>query len=88
MYREIVSAGREKAVYGTAYKTAYWLGDQLTAEEKAKVLAAMTERGNQVLDVLKNLDFLTHPFSNHEGRNFAWQLDFLLNQQGRGKFAR
>ena len=45
---------------------------KLTPEEKAKVLAAMTERGNQVLEVLKQQDFLTHPFSNHEGRVLAF----------------
>ena len=32
----------------------------------------MTERGNQVLELLKRIDFLTHPFSNHEGRVLAF----------------
>jgi len=49
-----------------------WVGGQLTAGEKAKVLAAMTERGNQVLELLQRIDFLTHPFSNHEGRVLAF----------------
>jgi len=49
-----------------------WVGSELTADEKAKVLAAMTERGNQVLAVLHQQDFLTHPFSNHEGRVLAF----------------
>ncbi len=49
-----------------------WAGSELTPSEKAKVLAAMTERGNQVLELLKKIDFLTHPFSNHEGRVLAF----------------
>jgi len=49
-----------------------WVGDQLTAEEKAKVLSVMTERGNQVLELLQKIDFLTHPYSNHEGRVLAF----------------
>ncbi len=49
-----------------------WVGDQLTGEERAKVLSAMAERGNQVLELLKRIDFLTHPFSNHEGRVLAF----------------
>lgn len=49
-----------------------WIGDRLTSSERAKVIAAMTERGNQVLDLLKRIDFQTHPFSNHEGRVLAF----------------
>ena len=49
-----------------------WAGDQLTAEERAKVLAAMRERGNQVLDLLQRIDSRTHPFSNHEGGVLAF----------------
>jgi hypothetical protein len=49
-----------------------WIGDKLTVEERARVIASMTERGNQVLALLKEQDFLSHPFSNHEGRVLAF----------------
>ena len=49
-----------------------WIGDTLTPEERQKVLASMTERGNQVLRVLENEDFLSHPFGNHSGRAIAF----------------
>jgi hypothetical protein len=49
-----------------------WMGDKLSTEERARVLAVMNERGNQVLQVLHKQDFLTHPFSNHEGRVLAF----------------
>ncbi len=49
-----------------------WIGGELTAEERAKVLAVMPERGNQVLRLLKKQDFLSHPFENHEGRVLAF----------------
>jgi len=49
-----------------------WIGDKLTPEERKKVLASMTERGNQVLALLRAQDFLSHPFSNHEGRVLAF----------------
>jgi hypothetical protein len=50
-----------------------WVGDQLSAEERRRILASMTERGNQVLQLLQhNIDFLSHPFSNHEGRVLAF----------------
>ncbi|MCX6623087.1 MAG: DUF4962 domain-containing protein [Acidobacteria bacterium] len=49
-----------------------WIGDQFTPEERAKVLAAMTERGNQVLLHLQKEEFLTHPFPNHSGRVLAF----------------
>ena len=45
-----------------------WMGDQLSAEERRKVLAVTRERGTQIIDLLHKQDFLTHPFSNHEGR--------------------
>ena len=40
--------------------------------ERARVLVIMPERGNQVLRLLKKQGFLTHPFSNHEGRVLAF----------------
>ncbi len=49
-----------------------WIGDQLTPAERAKVLAVMAERGDQDLRVLEKQDFLSHPFSNHQGRTLAF----------------
>jgi hypothetical protein len=49
-----------------------WIGDELTPAERARVLAVVPERGNQVLRLLKKQDFLSHPFSNHEGRVLAF----------------
>ena len=49
-----------------------WMGGELTAEERAKVLASVTERGNQVLRKLRSQDFLSHPFDNHSGRAIAF----------------
>ncbi|MCX6621519.1 MAG: hypothetical protein NTY38_10645, partial [Acidobacteria bacterium] len=49
-----------------------WMGDQLTPAERATVLAAVTERGNQVLRKLEADDFLSHPFNNHSGRVLAF----------------
>ena len=36
------------------------------------MLAAVTERGNQVLRTLRLQDFLSHPFNNHSGRAVAF----------------
>lgn len=49
-----------------------WVGPELTAEERERVLAVMPERGNQVLRLLHEQDFHTHPFENHEGRVLAF----------------
>jgi hypothetical protein len=49
-----------------------WIGNDLTPKERARILAVMPERGNQVLRLLKKQDFLSHPFSNHEGRVLAF----------------
>jgi hypothetical protein len=49
-----------------------WMGGELTPAERAKVLASVTERGNQVLRVLQQQDFLSHPFNNHSGRAIAF----------------
>ncbi len=49
-----------------------WIGDQLRPEEREGVLGVMTERGNQVLRLLKQQDFLSHPFDNHSGRVIAF----------------
>jgi hypothetical protein len=49
-----------------------WIGGELTAEERAKVLASIRERGNQVLRKLTADDFLSHPFNNHSGRVIAF----------------
>ena len=50
-----------------------WMGDQLSPEERARVLASIKERGNQVLELLEEKDdFLSHPYSNHGGRVLAF----------------
>ncbi len=49
-----------------------WVGDTLEPGEREKVLASMTERGNQVLRTLEEEDFLTHPYGNHSGRAIAF----------------
>jgi hypothetical protein len=59
-----------------------WMGDKLSPAERAKVLAAMTERGNQVLRKLYEEDFLSHPFNNHEGRSLAFLGDAGLSFLG------
>jgi len=49
-----------------------WIEDHLSEEEKKKVYESITERGNQVLALLEHQDFLSKPFSNHEGRVLAF----------------
>ena len=49
-----------------------WIGDRLTPAERARVLAVIAERGNQVLRKLAQDDFLSHPFNNHSGRVLAF----------------
>jgi hypothetical protein len=49
-----------------------WIGNDLSPAERGRVLAVMPERGNQVLRLLGKQDFLSHPFSNHEGRVLAF----------------
>jgi hypothetical protein len=49
-----------------------WIGSRLPAHERARVIAVMTERGNQVLRKLEADDFLSHPFNNHSGRAIAF----------------
>jgi hypothetical protein len=49
-----------------------WMGDRLSPAERDEVLAAMRERGNQVLETLQKEDFLSHPFENHDGRVLAF----------------
>jgi hypothetical protein len=49
-----------------------WIGARLNADERARVIACMTERGNQVLQTLRQQDFLSHPFDNHSGRVIAF----------------
>jgi len=49
-----------------------WIGSELSPAERSRVLAVMPERGNQVLRLLRKQDFLSHPFSNHEGRVLAF----------------
>jgi hypothetical protein len=45
-----------------------WMGEQLDDEERQKVLDVARERGTQIMELLRKQDFLTHPYSNHEGR--------------------
>ena len=69
------SEGNDEASMPVLERMAFawdWIGDELTAEERAKVLAVIPERGNQVLRKLKDQDFLSHPFENHEGRVLAF----------------
>jgi hypothetical protein len=49
-----------------------WVGGHFTPEERERILAVMTERGNQVLRKLESDDFLSHPFNNHSGRAIAF----------------
>jgi len=69
------SEGNDEASMPMLERMSYawdWMGDKLTPEEKRRVLEVMTERGNQVLRLLHKQDFLSHPFSNHEGRVLAF----------------
>ncbi|HNY38830.1 MAG TPA: DUF4962 domain-containing protein [Bryobacteraceae bacterium] len=59
-----------------------WIGDEFTPEERAKVLASMTERGNQVLLHLQKEEFLSFPFPNHSGRVLAFLGDAGLSFLG------
>jgi len=49
-----------------------WIGEELSPEERKIVLEVMTERGNQLLALLHEQDFLSCPFENHEGRSLAF----------------
>lgn len=69
------SEGNDEASMPVLERMAFawdWIGTELTPVERARVLAVMPERGNQVLRLLKKQDFLSHPFSNHEGRSLAF----------------
>ncbi|MCP5113847.1 MAG: DUF4962 domain-containing protein, partial [bacterium] len=69
------SEGNDEASMPVLERMAFawdWIGDELTEEERAKVLSVMPERGNQVLRKLKSQDFHSHPFENHEGRVLAF----------------
>ncbi|MBN2289876.1 MAG: DUF4962 domain-containing protein [Candidatus Glassbacteria bacterium] len=49
-----------------------WLAGELSPREKELVLGSLRERGDQVLEVLQQHDFLSNPWSNHEGRVLAF----------------
>ncbi|MCW5977112.1 MAG: DUF4962 domain-containing protein [Bryobacteraceae bacterium] len=69
------SEGNDEASMPLLERVAFawdWIGHELTPAERARVLAVMPERGNQVLRLLKKQDFLSHPFENHEGRVLAF----------------
>jgi hypothetical protein len=69
------SEGNDEASMPVLERMAFawdWIGGELTPKERARVLAVMPERGNQVLRLLRKQDFLSHPFSNHEGRVLAF----------------
>ncbi|MCP5118795.1 MAG: DUF4962 domain-containing protein, partial [bacterium] len=69
------SEGNDEASMPVLERMAFawdWIGHELTPEERAKVLSVMSERGNQVLRKLKEQDFHSHPFENHEGRVLAF----------------
>ncbi|MBE0656107.1 MAG: DUF4962 domain-containing protein [Bryobacteraceae bacterium] len=59
-----------------------WIGGEFTPQERAKILAVMTERGNQVLLHLQKEEFLSHPFPNHSGRVLAFLGDAGLSFLG------
>ena len=69
------SEGNDEASMPVLERMAFawdWIGTELNPAERARVLAVMPERGNQVLRLLRKQDFLSHPFSNHEGRVLAF----------------
>ncbi len=69
------SEGNDEASMPVLERMAFawdWIGDELSAAERDRVLAVIPERGNQVLRLLRKQDFLSHPFSNHEGRVLAF----------------
>lgn len=49
-----------------------WIGESLSEEDKGRIFDSIEERGNQVLALLEEQDFLSNPFSNHEGRVLAF----------------
>jgi len=49
-----------------------WLAEELTEEEKAAVLASLQARGSQLLEHYREVDFLSNPWSNHDGRALAF----------------
>jgi hypothetical protein len=49
-----------------------WIGEELNAEEKARVLSSLKERGNQLLDYYTEKDFISAPWSNHAVRALAF----------------
>lgn len=49
-----------------------WLAEELTAEEKSVILGCLQARGNQLFEHYQKVDFLTNPWSNHDGRALAF----------------
>ena len=54
---------------GIAYD---WVADELSESERATILGAIEARGNVLLDKYKKDDFLSNPWSNHDGRTLAF----------------
>ena len=54
---------------GIAYD---WIADELSDSERETILTAIEARGNVLLDKYKNDDFLSNPWSNHDGRTLAF----------------
>ncbi|HUU27342.1 MAG TPA: DUF4962 domain-containing protein [archaeon] len=49
-----------------------WLAGELTPEEKSIILGSLKARGNQLLEHYQEKDFLSNPWSNHDGRALAF----------------
>ena len=49
-----------------------WLAEELTEEEKSVILGSLQARGNQLLEHYRKRDFLSNPWSNHDGRALAF----------------
>ena len=45
-----------------------WLADELNEEETAAILKCLKARGGQIMDRYRKIDFLSNPWSNHDGR--------------------
>jgi len=49
-----------------------WVGDELSTDEKEKVLSSLKDRGNQMLERYKEVDFISEPWDNHTVRSLAF----------------
>ncbi len=49
-----------------------WIADELSHEEKVKVMFSLRRRGEQVMDYYRGVDFISAPWSNHAVRVLAF----------------